>query len=262
MNQELEGTAGSRRGMRRRSWIGLSVCGLLAVSGCGGGEAAPPRGPEGDDPLETPATTQGGTGRPAVAGAASCALVVVYQGNKFWEQSVEVVPEEAGPLGTGVIPDCNDTGGEPGSGDEVELTALAGVPPEVALLWPGRPETVLVREGLENRLPPELRRKAPTCDPRDEPIRLAGPWLGLFGADGFYSDEIDLTSSHKVKLFAAESSAPRYERAFLVVRVPAGLERPLTRADVRFLWEGTIELAVTCRDGQYVAESVAAYPPR
>jgi hypothetical protein len=130
----------------------------------------------------------------------------------------------------------------------------------VALLWGGRPESVLVREGFERRLPAELRRQTPTCDPRDEPIQLAGPWLGMFGSGD--PEDLDLTSSYDVKLFVAESSRPRYERAFLVVHVPAGLGHPLARADVRWLWEGTIDLTVACRDGRYVAESVAVYPPR
>lgn len=247
--------------MRLRNSIGLAACGLLVLTGCGGGETAPARGPGDPNRPETRATAGEVSNPPAVVGAASCALVVVYQGNRYWERSVEVLPREGGILGTGMIPDCNDTGGEPGPGEAVELTALEGIPPDVALLWGGRPETVLVREGLESRLPAELRRQAPTCDSRDEPIQLAGPWLGMFGSGD--PEDLDLMSSYDVKLFAAESSVPRYERTFLVVRVPAGLKRPLTRAEVRrWLWDGRIELTVACRDGRYVAESVAAYPPR
>lgn len=238
--------------------LGLPVLLAAVVGGCGGGGTAPPPA-AGEGRREAQVTTGETRDTPAVASSAACALVVVYHGNRYWEATVDVVPREAGPLGTGVIPDCNDTGGEPGPGDEIELTALEGVPPDVALLWRGRPESVLVREGFENRLPAELRRRAPTCDPADEPIRLAGPWLGLFGRGD--PEDVDLTASYKVKVFAAESSAPRYERAFLVVRVPADLERPLTRADLRWLWDGSIELTVLCRDSRYVAESVAAEPP-
>lgn len=240
---------------------GLLVLLAVVLGGCGGGAAAPPGGPAGEDGPGTPATTGGKSSPPPPGAAAACVLTVVYQGNRYFEWSVEVVPREGGPLGTGIIPDCNDTGGEPGRGEAIELTGLEGVSPEIALLWRGRPEAVLVREGFENELPAELRREAPACDPADEPIRLAGPWFGLFGPRPGDPEDVDLETSYDVKLFAAESSVPRYERAFLVVRVPAGLDRSLTRDDLRWLWDGTIELSVVCRDGRYVAESVAAYPP-
>lgn len=238
------------------------VLGLVALvlGGCGGGETGSSSATPADDGPATPATTvETSSPPPSVVVAGACILTIEYQGNRYFETAVEVVPREAEPLGTGVIPDCNDTGGEPGPGDEVEVSALAGVPPEVALFWPGRPESVLVREGFENRLPAALRQEAPTCDPTDEPIRLAGPWFGIWGRGDL--EDVDLTASYEVKLFAAKSSAPRYERAFLLVRVPAGLERSLTRDNLRWLWDGTIAVTAACRDGRYLAESVAAHPP-
>jgi hypothetical protein len=246
--------------MKSHSSIAVVLLALLAVvaGGCGGGEAdSPTPRADGDGPVTT--TEQTGGSPPADIAAASCILTVEYRGKTYFERQVEVVPRAVGPLRTGVIPNCNDTGGKPGPGEKIRLTALKGVSPNVAVHWSGRPEAVLVREGFEKRVPRALRREAPTCDPADEPIRLAGPWWGIWGRGDL--EEVDLTAPYRVKLFVAASSASRYERAFLLVSVPARLERTLTRDDFRWLWEGTIELTARCRDGLYVAESVAAHPP-
>jgi hypothetical protein len=240
--------------MKSPWFIPVVLLALLAVlaGGCGDGEAASPTAKVGGDAPIT--TEQTGGSPPEDVGAGACVLTVEYQGNTYFERQVEVVPRKAGSLSTGVIPDCNDTGGEPGPGEEIQLTALEGVSPDVAVHWSGRPEAVLVREGLEKRLPPALRREAPTCDPAHEPVRLAGPWYGIWGRGNL--EEVDLTAPYRIKLFVAESSASRYEGAFLLVSVPARLKRTLTRDDLRWLWEGTIELTARCRDGLYVAESV------
>ncbi|HXV57552.1 MAG TPA: hypothetical protein VD704_06765 [Gaiellaceae bacterium] len=83
------------------------------------------------------------------------------------------------------------------------------------------------------------------------------------GADGH--TELDLKPPCDVDLFVEESSAPRDVHASLTVRVPASLGEPLTRADVESsLWEGGAASArVRCGDeGAYVAERIAAAPPR
>lgn len=132
--------------------------------------------------------------------------------------------------------------------------------PEIALAWHANPATVFVAPGVE-REPPELRRlmRAPRCDPRDEPIDLVGPWLGILGTDGRGDPE----PPYALEILVEETTAPRYERAFLSVRVPERLGRPLTRSDVRSsLWEGgKLELTVGCENGRYVAERVSAHPP-
>lgn len=183
-----------------------------------------------------------------------------YLGNSYYERGVRVIPRESGQTVTGIVPPCNDTGIVTGDEPEtpIELAVIEGVSPKIALLWRGRPDAVLVREGV-GRLPRELRLQPPTCDERDEPIHLAGPWYGIWGRGS--PDDVDLTAPYRVKLFVEASSVARYERAFLVASVPADLERPLTRADIRWLWEGTIELTVTCRNGGYVAESISAHAP-
>ncbi|MDQ4081369.1 MAG: hypothetical protein M3123_00525, partial [Actinomycetota bacterium] len=123
-------------------------------------------------------------------------------------------------------------------------------------------DTLLVREGLE-RLPRQLKRlvRARKCDAGDEPIQLSGPWLGITRLEG--KRERELVPPYDLEIYVEESSAKRYERAFLTVRVPEALGRPLTRADVRSsLWEGgTIEISVGCDNARYIAKRVAAYPP-
>jgi hypothetical protein len=156
-----------------------------------------------------------------------------------------------------VLPACGDEDDE-----EIELAEIEGVSPEVALSWPGRWDIVLVRRGVE--LPPQVERlrQAPICKPRDARVELSGPWDGILGVDG--KTELDLDPPYDVYVIVDEASAPRYERAYLTVRVPPSLGRPITRDDIQTsLWEGgTIALRVRCsRDGGFVAEDVAAFPP-
>jgi Family of unknown function (DUF6281) len=203
-----------------------------------------------------------GTNTASVRGSeAECALVVRYQGQTYVGWAAQVAPREGRLIGTGVLPGCDDGDG-PEPDEEVDVAEIQGVSPEIALAWHGRGDTGFVPEGV-TRLPPELKPlvRAPKCDPRDEPIELAGPWLGILGADGH--TELDLVPPYDVDLFVRETNASHYERAFLTVRVPEELGRPLTRADIRgSLWEGgTIEFTVGCRDGRYMAMRVAAHPP-
>ena len=194
----------------------------------------------------------GNTGK--TEGEGSCAMVVLYKGRTYDGVSVQVQPREGRPVGTGVLPHCEE--GEPD--EEIELAEIEGVPPVTALVWHGDFGHIFVSESVD-RLPPELLRltNAPKCDPRDEPIDLAGPWLGISDAG------VDLVPPYDVELFVQETTTPRYERVFLTVRVPEQLGRPLTRSDLRSsVWEGgTIELSVDCREGRYVAEGVSAHPP-
>jgi hypothetical protein len=219
--------------------MGFAVGGLVAfaLSGCGNNTAS-------------------------VGGSdASCALVVRYQGQTYVGSGVQVAPREGRLIGTGVLPGCDDGDG-PEPDQEIKLAEIEGVSPEIALAWHDQGDTVFVLEGVD-QLPRELRRlrRAPQCDPRDEPIELAGPWLGILGADGH--TELDMAPPYDVHIFVQETTAPRYERAFLTIRVPEELGRPLTRDDIRSsLWEaGTIEVTVGCNDGRYTATQVAAYPP-
>ena len=74
----------------------------------------------------------------------------------------------------------------------------------------------------------------------------------------------DPEPSYGLELFVESTSAARYARAFLTVRVPRSLGRPLTREDIRrSLWQsGTIRIGTRCGlRGRYVALSVKAFPP-
>ena len=201
-----------------------------------------------------------------VSGSASCAFLVRYDGRAYLGNGVEVAPVQGGSLGTGMIPPCNDTGGL-GTGspaEEVEVAEIQGVSPTVAIMLPGRNDVVLIRNDVDfDALPPELVRlnRAPSCDAHDEPIELAGDWLGILAADG--NTEDDLAPPYDLEIFVHEASSPPYERSYLTVRVPDDLGRPLTHEDLKTsLWEGgRISLTVTCRGDNFVAERVAAQPP-
>jgi hypothetical protein len=92
--------------------------------------------------------------------AASCAMLVSYDGHDYLGTSVEakVVPGDS--LGKGTIPPCNDTGdaGTPIPAEQVEVTAVQGVPPTVAIMLAGRDDVVLVRDDV-TKLPKELQSR-------------------------------------------------------------------------------------------------------
>lgn len=89
--------------------------------------------------------------------AASCAMLVSYDGHDYLGTSVEVDPVPGESLGTGTIPPCNDTGGAGTTipAEQVEVTAVEGVPPTIAIMLAGRTDVVLVRDDVKT-LPKEL----------------------------------------------------------------------------------------------------------
>ena len=90
--------------------------------------------------------------------SASCAMLVSYDGHNYLGTAVDakVVPGES--LGNGTIPPCNDTGGAGTTipAEQVEVTAVQGVPPTVAIMLAGRDDVVLVRDDV-TKLPKELK---------------------------------------------------------------------------------------------------------
>jgi hypothetical protein len=195
----------------------------------------------------------------------ACALQVTYKGHAYQGVSVRVAPVEGEFIGQAILPACSDTGDEPeDSAQQIDLVTIPGVSPDVALGWQGHPDTVLVREGVDrSQQPDELTAlfRAPRCDRADEPISLEGPWDGILGADGH--TELDLVPPYDVYLYAARSSPRGYERAYLTVRVPAELGKPITRYDLKSsLWRGgRISIVARCVQRRFVATEVAAYPP-
>jgi len=89
--------------------------------------------------------------------SASCAMLVEYDGHNYLGAAVEVTPTAGESLGTGTIPPCNDTGGAGTTipAEEVEVTAVEGVPPTIAIMLAGRSDVVLVRDDVQ-KLPKEL----------------------------------------------------------------------------------------------------------
>jgi hypothetical protein len=90
----------------------------------------------------------------------SCALRVIYDGHVYGGVSANVVPPEGQRLGTDVLPSCDDGGGPSGE-EEIELSAIPEVSPEVALARHGEASTVFVREGVERTQWPRALRAKP-----------------------------------------------------------------------------------------------------
>jgi hypothetical protein len=206
----------------------------------------------------------GGTAKPTGGAEADCAMVATYHGRAYNGGAVQVAPLEGERLGSAILPGCNDTGRTKDASEErIPVARLRGVPPKVALVWAGREDTVLIREGTD-RLPSEVAAllQAPDCDQRDVPIRLAGPWLGILGADG--NTEVDLVPPYDVDLLVRDASAKDHERAFLTVRVPTSLGRPLTGGDLQtsLLKGGTIKIVARCDRSRYIAQQITAQPPK
>lgn len=198
--------------------------------------------------------------------AASCVSVVDYDGHRYRGNAAPVSPVEGKPLGTATQPGCPPTPERPQPEDTaVEVAEIEGVSPELAIMIRGRDDSILVRDDVNaGRLPTELARllRAPECDSGAKPVQIFGRWLGILGADGH--TELDLDPPYDVRIKVAETSFAVYERADLTVRVPATLGSPLSRKDIESsLWAGgTLTATVSCRDGDFVASSIKAAPPR
>jgi hypothetical protein len=102
---------------------------------------------------------------------------------------------------------------------------------------------------------------APACMRRDAPIQLSGPWLGVLAAGG--GTELTMRPPYDLEILAAHATPSRYQRAFLMVRVPASLGRPLTEHDIRSVLRkgGSITITAICGNGRYIAQQVRAEPP-
>jgi Family of unknown function (DUF6281) len=199
-------------------------------------------------------------GNDTVAGSASCAAAVRYGGHLYLGHHVATPPAEGEALGRGALPPCDDTGrsmvGEPP--ELVELVALEGVPSAIAVIRRGDDSIVYVREGVKLAdLPAALAEavRPLTCRPADEPIRFVALMVGISPVD--LRRERDRRAPFDLRVRVLTSSAPRYERGSLRVRVPVELGRPLARADLDALWAGArLSLTVHCHKSGYVADRV------
>jgi hypothetical protein len=109
----------------------------LALAACGG------KGTE----TSAGQTTEMSGGEPA----ASCAMLVSYDGHTYLGTAVEAAPVAGDSIGNGTIPPCNDTGGAGTTtpAEQVEVTSVQGVPPSVAIMLAGRNDVVLVRDDVK-----------------------------------------------------------------------------------------------------------------
>ena len=199
-----------------------------------------------------------------VGGSGACAYLVTFRGETYAGTSVKVSPVPGRTLGEAVSPPCDDTGGQlPASGGgRIRVAELHGVPPSVAVVPVGQNDTVFVRASL-TMLPPQVKRlmHVPRCSSADAPISLAGPWLGILAPNG--DTETGLVPPYDLSLHVLQASSARYARAFLDVRVPASLGKPITRHELRasLLHGGTVSITATCRAGRYIATHVDTAPP-
>ena len=109
----------------------------LALAACGG---------------KSPEASGGDTTEVSGGGAAaSCAMLVSYDGHTYLGTDVEAAPVAGDSLGNGTIPPCNDTGGAGTTipEEQVEVTSVQGVPPSVAIMLAGRSDVVLVRDDVK-----------------------------------------------------------------------------------------------------------------
>jgi hypothetical protein len=93
-----------------------------------------------------------------------CLLTVDYDGHRYIGASVLSPPEYGRALGDAKVPACNDT---PGAVDDapaqpVEVVAIKGVAPETAIAMRDQPDTVLIRDDVDQQnLPPALAKLMP-----------------------------------------------------------------------------------------------------
>jgi Family of unknown function (DUF6281) len=197
-------------------------------------------------------------------GSGACADIVTFHGVRYSGLSVRVSPVAGRVLGKAVSPPCDDTNGQLPAvrGERIGVAELPGVSPSVAIVPVGRNDSIYVRAD-RTHLPPAVMRltRTPRCVSADAPISLAGPWMGILAPGG--RTETDLAPPYDLSLLVQHTSSARYARAFLDVRVPVSLGRPITRPELRasLLHGGTIAITATCRSGRYVATHVETAPP-
>jgi Family of unknown function (DUF6281) len=127
---------------RTTRFLALALLALpFALAACGGGSTE----------------VSGGQTTEVGGAAASCAMLVSYDGHNYLGTAVDVEPVPGESLGSGTIPPCNDTGGTGTTipAEEVDVTAVEGVPPTIAIMLAGRTDVVLVRDDV-TKLPKEL----------------------------------------------------------------------------------------------------------
>jgi hypothetical protein len=127
----------------------IAVFGIVLLAGCGSSE--------------TKTTTEAGGGGVA---AGMCLRGVMYRGTLYIGGATKVAPTPAESLGTGQIPPCGDVINQPtgetheAKGEEVSVSAVEGISPDVAIVRDGEHDTLYLRQDVmsKDQLPPEVDR--------------------------------------------------------------------------------------------------------
>ena len=185
-------------------------------------------------------------------GGASCAAVVVYRGATYLGTGeLKRDPATTGRHVAGLLPGCDDSGGQlPATPEEsVQVDELVDVPLATAFRWQG---TVYVREG--RRLPPGTRAwfRSPRCTTATV-FEVRADWLGVTGPRKPRFDG-DLRPPYRVRVHVTEGPR-RYVGAVISVHADATTEPGLAPADVKASLDrgGQVVARVECEVGRFRA---------
>lgn len=195
------------------------------------------------------------SGQSSGTSSTSCAAVIVHDGREYWGTApVKRDPDTTRRLVTGVMPACDDTGGqEPAEpAEHVKVAELADVPITTAFLWQN---TAFVRRGSE--LPAVTRPwfHAPRCTTVGD-FDMTADWLGVMGPHEPRSDG-DVRLPYRLEVHVVDGPS-RYVGATLHVHADRATDPALGPRDVRAsLWHGgQVAARVDCVDGRFHVLSV------
>jgi len=189
------------------------------------------------------------------AESGACAAVIVHDGQLYLGTGgMKRDPATTGRLVDGVVPGCDDSGGQlPTDPDQhVKVEELADVPVSTAVLWQ---DVVYVRRGAE--LPVQARTwfRAPKCASSNG-FELTADWIGVTSPRRARFDG-DLRPPYRLEVHVV--NGPRaYVGATIHVRADAATRPGLSPRDVRssLVHGGQVVARVDCVDGQFHATSL------
>jgi len=189
------------------------------------------------------------------AGEASCAAVIVYGGVTYWGHGeLKRDPATTGRHVTGMIPSCDDSGGqEPPERDEaVHVAELVDVPLETAFRWG---DSIFIREGRELPAATRVWFRAPRCTTSTE-FELVADWVGVTGPRRPRFDG-DLRPPYRLQVHVTKGP-DEYVGATIAVHADAATDPTLGPEDVKAsLWQGGQVIArVKCDAGRFQALSL------
>jgi hypothetical protein len=192
-----------------------------------------------------------------VAGSASCAAVIEYDGHTYWGHGeLTRVPETTGRTETGVRPGCNDHGSDGEMAEEpdeqVTIEELADLPLR---------EGFLANGSFYKREPGELPAVAaawfePVSCAADAPLVLTGRWIGVTSKHEPRFDG-DLRAPYRLEVWVSDGPET-YVDSRIFVRADAHTDPQLGPEDVKgSLWAGgNVTAEVHCEEGLFVADGL------